>query len=395
MDRHPKMRARLRFRKAEESLTTDEAVPKCAETENGVFKPDSPVAVCAVKTQRVGDPTKVNSLTTRRQDHPQFEDMSLGIDVGINQDYSDRIVFPLHPSVQDSLEMRDNALYSLKISQVFSYNDMNSFNCNLSSEAPFPKTYHQPISQAHFPTETHQRVDMTPFQTENNQQISHCPNPIVNHQPFIMAPFPKLYQQPISEASEQVSSQELNFPQTPSGAESKAARPQNKKVSIKRPMNAFILWSKIHRHALSKANPNASHCDISVQLGLEWSRLSEEQKEPYYTEARRIKAEHRRKYPDWVYRPKKRSASKGAPAIPATQNSSLSSLTWAQRSNTYPEPLTSVGDITGQSGLISPACMNQTMEMQQGVTLPRCLHCAPHRIFSANPHMTGPQFYPE
>ncbi|XP_067233071.1 transcription factor SOX-30-like [Chanodichthys erythropterus] len=311
MDRHPKMRARLRFRKAEESLTTDKPVPKCAETENGVFKPDSPV--CAVKTQRVGDPTKVNSLTTRRQDHPQFEDMSLRRDVGIHQDYSDRIVFPLHPSVQDSLEMRDNALSSLKISQVFSYNEMNSFNCNLSS---FPKTYHQPISQAHFPTETHQR--------------------------------------PISEASEQINSQELNFPQTPSGAESKAARPQNKKVSIKRPMNAFILWSKIHRRALSKANPNASHCDISVQLGLEWSRLSEEQKEPYYMEAHRIKAEHRRKYPDWVYRPKKRSASKQAPAIPATQNSSLSSLTWAQRSNTYPEPLTSVGDITGHSGLISP-----------------------------------------
>lgn len=210
MDRHPKMRARLRFRKA------DEAVPKCAETENGVFKPDNPVTVCAVKAQRVGDPAEVNSLTTRRQDHTQFEDRSMRGDVGINQDYADRFMFPLHPSVQDSLDMRDNTLSSLNISQVFSYNEMNSFNCNLSSEAPFPTTYHQPISQAHFPTETHQRVDMAPFQIVNNQQISHCP--LVNHQPFFMAPFPKLYHQPISEASEQVNSQELNFPQTPSGA---------------------------------------------------------------------------------------------------------------------------------------------------------------------------------
>lgn len=227
IDRHPKMRARLRFRRAEESLTTDEAVPKRAETENGVFKPDSPVTVCAVKAQRVGDPT--NSLTTRRQDQPQFEDRSLRRDVGIKQDTADRIRFPLNRSVQDSLEMRDHELSSLKISQVFSYKEMKSFNWNLSSEAPFPKTKHQPISQAYFPTETHQIVGMAPFQTVNNQQISHAHCPIVNHQPIIMAPFPMLYHQPISEApvmnrkpiseaSEQVNSQGLNFPQTPSGA---------------------------------------------------------------------------------------------------------------------------------------------------------------------------------
>lgn len=227
--RHPNMRARLKFRKAEESLTTAEAVPKRAETENGVFKPDSPDTVCAVKAQRVGDPTKVNRLTTRRQDQPQFEDRSLRRDVGIKQDYADRIIFPLHPSVQDSLEMRDHELSSLKISQVFSYNEMKSFNCNLSSEAPFPKTYHQPISQAHFPTEAHQIVGMAPFQMVNNQQISRAHCPIVNHQPIIMAPFPMLYNQPISEApvmnrkpiseaSEQVNSLGLNFPQTPSGA---------------------------------------------------------------------------------------------------------------------------------------------------------------------------------
>lgn len=64
-------------------------------------------------------------------------------------------------------------------------------------------------------------------------------------------------------------------------------------------MNAFFLWSKIHRTALSKANPNASNCEISVQLGLEWHKLSEEQKKPYYEEARRIMAQHMEKYPGY------------------------------------------------------------------------------------------------
>ncbi|XP_067280141.1 transcription factor SOX-30-like isoform X2 [Pseudorasbora parva] len=322
MDRHPKIRARLMFRKAEEVSTTDKTEESC------VFKPDSPV-----KAQRVGDPTKVNSLTSHRQDQPPREDfdavnMSLSRDVGIQQ-------------------MINN----------------------------------QQISQAHFPIVNHQPIIVAPFPMLYHQPISEAPFPTVNHQ--------LMNREPIREASVQDYTQGVNFNPTTSGAKSNVARSRSKKVSIKRPMNAFILWSKIHRAAWSKANPNASHCDISVQLGLEWNKLSEEQKQPYYEEAQRIKAEHRQKYPDWVYQPKKRSTSRGTPAIPATQISSFSTL----RSNPYPEPLTSDGDIRHHS-LISPANTNQAMELQQCVT--NSLHSAPpHSMFSANLHMTGLQTYPE
>ncbi|XDV39124.1 hypothetical protein PO909_008408 [Leuciscus waleckii] len=345
MDRHPKMRARLRFREANEGLTTDEAEPKCAETEEDcVFMANS-----WVEAQRVGYRTEVDSLTTHRQ---------------------------VHPSVQDSLEMGDHAISSLNIPQVFSPKDTHqSFNYDLSS----------------FPTETHQQFSVPPFQMENNQQIGHFP--MVNHQPIILVPFPVLYYQPISEApvnnrepineaSVQDYSQGLNSTQATSGAKSKVAR----KGGIKKPMNAFILWAKIHRATLSKANPIARNCEITVQLGLAWNKLSEEQKEPYYVEARKIKAEHLRKYPDWVYQPKKSSVPKAPTAIPAaTQISSLSTLTRAQRSNPYP----SVRDVIGQSSLIPPANFNQGMEMHQGVT--NSLHSA----LPCKPHMTGPQFYPE
>lgn len=69
---------------------------------------------------------------------------------------------------------------------------------------------------------------------------------------------------------------------------------------IKRPMNAFMVWAKVHRHALSLANPNASNTDISVQLGLEWSKLSEEQKRPYYEEAHILKDRHMQEFPGKV-----------------------------------------------------------------------------------------------
>ncbi|XP_053575642.1 transcription factor SOX-30 [Bombina bombina] len=73
---------------------------------------------------------------------------------------------------------------------------------------------------------------------------------------------------------------------------------------IKRPMNAFMVWAKIHRPTLAKANPTANNSEISVQLGLEWSKLNEEQKKPYYEEAQKIKKKHIEEFPGWVYQPK-------------------------------------------------------------------------------------------
>lgn len=188
MDRHPKMRARLRFREAIEGSTTDEAEPKCAETEeNCVFMANS-----SLEAQRVGYQIEVSSLTTHSQGQPPHEDYnsvdrSMTRDVGnvIEQENADMIICPLHPSVQDSLEMRDHVLSSLNIPQVFSPKDTHqSFNSNLSS----------------FPTETHQLIGVPPFQMVNNQQIRHSYFPMVNQQPVIVVPFPVLYYQPISEA---------------------------------------------------------------------------------------------------------------------------------------------------------------------------------------------------
>ncbi|TFK09615.1 extracellular calcium-sensing receptor-like [Platysternon megacephalum] len=73
---------------------------------------------------------------------------------------------------------------------------------------------------------------------------------------------------------------------------------------VKRPMNAFMVWARIHRPALAKANPAANNAEISVQLGLEWNKLTEDQKKPYYDEAQKIKEKHREEFPGWVYQPR-------------------------------------------------------------------------------------------
>ncbi|XP_050949322.1 transcription factor Sox-19a [Labeo rohita] len=376
MDKHPKMRAKTRFRNGEKGSRTDEQVPECVKTEeNCVLKKPHVVSTCAVKAQRVREPTQVNSLTTHRQDHPQHEDLnSLTGDLGIEQDDADWKMFPVYPSDQTSVSNSDNALSSFNaISHGFSVKHTpQSFDWNLSGEVPFQNINHQPISMDYFPILTDQPISAAS---------------VINREP-------------ISEASVQINTQGLNFTQSPSGAESEVARSRNKKKSIKKPMNAYFLWSKIHRPILSKANPKASNCAISVQLGIEWNKLSEEQKKPYYEESHRIMAQHMEKYPDWDCQPrkviKKRSeASRRPPVVPVTQISSPFTLTWAQRSNPYPESLTSVGNITGQSSLNSPANMNQAMEMQHSlINTDQHLLSAPHCILSGNLHMTGLQFYP-
>ncbi|XP_059911749.1 transcription factor SOX-30-like [Gadus macrocephalus] len=84
-----------------------------------------------------------------------------------------------------------------------------------------------------------------------------------------------------------------------------------KKGNIKRPMNAFMVWARINRPALSRVSPQATNADISIQLGNEWSRMSEEQKNPYFQEAQRLKNVHQQQFPGWIYQPQKKKGGPG------------------------------------------------------------------------------------
>ncbi|CAL4131874.1 unnamed protein product [Meganyctiphanes norvegica] len=82
---------------------------------------------------------------------------------------------------------------------------------------------------------------------------------------------------------------------------------KHKANHVKRPMNVFMVWSQMERHKIVKYIPDMHNAEISKQLGKRWKMLSEEQKRPYIQEAERLRLLHLKEYPDYKYRPKKKT----------------------------------------------------------------------------------------
>lgn len=85
---------------------------------------------------------------------------------------------------------------------------------------------------------------------------------------------------------------------------------------VKRPMNAFMVWSQIERRKIIEQQPDMHNAEISKRLGKRWKQLCDEDRRPFIEEAERLRMLHMNEYPDYKYRPRKKN-NKVTPACPS------------------------------------------------------------------------------
>lgn len=82
---------------------------------------------------------------------------------------------------------------------------------------------------------------------------------------------------------------------------------KNNPNHIKRPMNAFMVWSQIERRKICETQPDMHNAEISKKLGGRWRSLDEDERLPFKQEAEKLRLLHQKEYPDYKYRPRKKS----------------------------------------------------------------------------------------
>ncbi|KAJ8334396.1 hypothetical protein SKAU_G00400350 [Synaphobranchus kaupii] len=133
---------------------------------------------------------------------------------------------------------------------------------------------------------------------------------------------------------------------------------KREKDHIRRPMNAFMIFSKRHRALVHQRHPNQDNRTVSKILGEWWYALGQKEKQKYHDLAFQVKEAHFKAHPDWKWCNKDRKKSvpegRGIPGGKDVRERSMSETT------AEPQPAPLVVELKGPGSGLSGAAERNT-----------------------------------
>ncbi|XP_057301284.1 protein capicua homolog isoform X3 [Hydractinia symbiolongicarpus] len=99
---------------------------------------------------------------------------------------------------------------------------------------------------------------------------------------------------------------------------------------VRRPMNAFMIFSKKHRQIVHQKNPNQDNRTVSKILGEMWYALTPEEQQKYRKQAEEVKEAHYKNNPEWKWSSKDKKANRKSKTEAAITSSEYSAAPYVE-----------------------------------------------------------------